>query len=156
MPRMNSVGYAWSDNTNIVFGRRQVKTVENILACKYNFNNKMGLTFRARHYQSAVDNKEFFNLVQSTGKLVPHPGFNEPVNLNVNFFNIDMVYTWQFAPGSFLNVVWKDASFTYQNLIETGYFNNVKNTLEADQNNNISVKVIYFLDYISLKHHRRS
>lgn len=156
MPRVNSVGYAWSDNTNIVFGRRQVKTVENILSCKYNFNNKMGLTFRARHYQSAVDNKEFFNLVQSTGKLVSNPNFNEPVNLNVNFFNIDMVYTWQFAPGSFLNVVWKDASFTYQNLLETGYFNNVKNTLEADQNNNISVKVIYFLDYISLKRSRKS
>lgn len=156
MPRVNSVGYAWSDNTNIIFGRRQVKTVENILSCKYNFNNKMGLTFRARHYQSAVDNKEFFNLIQSTGKLVSNPNFNEPVNLNVNFFNVDMVYTWQFAPGSFLNIVWKDASYTYQNVLENGYFNNIKNTLDADQNNNISVKVIYFLDYISLKHHRKS
>lgn len=156
MPRFNSIGYAWSDNSSIVFGRRMVKTVENIISCKYNFNNKMGLTFRARHYQSAVDNKEFFTLDQSTGGMIKNPNFNQPVNLNVNFFNIDMVYTWQFAPGSFLNVVWKDASFTYQNALETGYFTNVKNTLDADQNNNISVKVIYFLDYISLKRARRS
>ena len=62
-----------------------------------------------------------------------------------------MVYTWQFAPGSFLNVVWKNAVFDFQNTVEANYFKNFGNTMEADQNNNISLKVIYFLDYLQLK-----
>ena len=97
----------------LFLARRKIKTVENILSAKYNFTNRMGITFRARHYVSSVDNKEFFTLQQADGKLNPNPSFNENVNRNVNFFNIDMVYTWQFAPGSFLNIVWKDAVFTY-------------------------------------------
>ena len=111
----------------------------------------MGITFRARHYVSGVDNKEFFTLQQADGKLNLNPSFNENVNQNVNFFNIDMVYTWQFAPGSFLNIVWKDAVFTYHDFVEKGYFKNFGNTIEADQNNNISMKVIYFLDYLDFK-----
>ena len=31
------------------------------------------------------------------------------------------------------------------------YFKNFGNTLEADQNNNLSLKVIYFLDYLDIK-----
>jgi hypothetical protein len=111
----------------------------------------MGITFRARHYLSTVDYSEFFRLEQASGKLNPYPAFNEPVDQNVNFFNIDMVYTWQFAPGSFLNIVWKDAAFTYHDVIEKNYFRNFSNTFEADQNNNVSLKVIYFLDYLKLK-----
>ena len=70
---------------------------------------------------------------------------------NVNYFNVDMVYTWQFAPGSFLNVVCKNAVQDYTNTVEESYFKNLGNTMEADQNNNISLKVIYFLDYLQLK-----
>ena len=111
----------------------------------------MGLTFRARHYHSSVLNKSFYTLQQMTGKLSPNPAFNEPVDQNVNFFNIDMVYTWQFAPGSFLNIVWKNAIYDFDNSVEKNYFKNFGNTISADQNNNISLKVIYFLDYLSLK-----
>jgi len=50
-----------------------------------------------------------------------------------------------------LNIVWKDASFTYTNIIENGYFKNLGNTVESDQNNNLSLKVIYFLDYLDFK-----
>ena len=153
-PRFNNVGYAWSDDNEIVFGKRKVNTIENILSLKYNFNNKMGLTFRARHYMSNVDNKEFFLLEQTKGSLTPYPTFTRQVNRNVNFFNIDMVYTWQFAPGSFLNIVWKDAAYTFLDEVERNYFKNFGDTFQSDQNNNLSVKVIYFLDYLQLKRKR--
>jgi Domain of unknown function (DUF5916) len=92
-----------------------VNTIENVLSLKYNFSNKMGITFRARHYLSNVENKEFFTLQQSDGKLSPYPSLSQNVDQNVNYFNIDMVYTWQFARGSFLNIVWKDAIYTEGN-----------------------------------------
>ncbi len=155
-PGFNNVGYSWSDDNEIVFGKRKVNTIENILSLKYNFSNKMGITFRARHYLSNVENKEFFMLQQADGKLNPYPSFSQNVDQNVNYFNIDMVYTWQFAPGSFLNIVWKDAAYTDDNIVEKSYFTNFTNTLEAPQNNNFSVKVIYFLDYLQLKKKKTS
>lgn len=146
-PRYNNVGFTDVINPeNIVFARRNRYTTENILFLKYNFTNKMGLTFRMRHYLSAVENKSFYRL-QPGGGLTPHESFNQPRDQNVNFFNIDMVYTWQFAQGSFINIVWKDAAFHYAAERERNYFKNFGNTIESDQNNNISLRVIYFLDY---------
>lgn len=154
-PRFNSIGFAGSDATGTVFSRRKVNTVEDILSAKYNFTNKMGLTFRARHYVSSVNCKEFFTL-RSDGKLDPNSTFNQNVNRNLNFFNIDMVYTWQFAPGSFLNLVWKNSADDFKNQVEPGYFKNLTNTLQTEQVNNFSMKVIYFLDYLQLKKHKKA
>jgi hypothetical protein len=75
----------------------------------------------------------------------------EKTNRNFNIFNIDAVYTLQFAPGSFINIVWKDASFLADNVIERSYFKNFDRTLASPQNNNLSIKVIYFLDYVNIK-----
>ncbi len=150
-PRFNNIGFTYSQNgSGIVFARRKVNTVENVLSAKYNFNNKTGINFRMRHYFSNVENKEFYTL-QNNGKLIPNSTFNQNRDQNVNFFNIDMVYTWQFAPGSFINIVWKNAVFEFDNNLERNYFKNLTNTIEADQNNNISLKIIYFLDYLQLK-----
>lgn len=155
-PQFNSVGFAWSDANNIIFGRRRVKSVENILSFKYSFTNKMWATFRARHYVSSVQNSKYYDLQQSTGTLVRNEVFTGNADRNVNYFNIDMVYTWQFAPGSFFNIVWKDAAFTYHDAVERDYFKNFGRTIEADQNNNLSIKIIYFLDYLQLTKKRRS
>lgn len=155
-PRFNNIGYAHTDYSNsiVTFARRNRRTVENVLSSKYNFTNRMGLTFRLRHYYSSVDNKEFFTL-GSDGKLDVNPAFNTNVNRNLNLFNIDMVYTWQFAPGSFLNLVWKSAVEHGQTDVERNYFKNFSRTMETDQINNLSMKVIYFLDYLQLKNKKK-
>ena len=111
----------------------------------------MGITFRARHYVSSVDNKSFY-LLQRDGSLVANANYHPSVDNNVNYFNIDMVYTWQFAPGSFINLVWKDAAQHSSDTIEKKYFRNLGQTISEDNNNNVSFKVIYFLDYLQLKH----
>ncbi|MBN8836919.1 MAG: carbohydrate binding family 9 domain-containing protein [Sphingobacteriia bacterium] len=152
--RYNNIGFAGTltntttNATDVYFGSRTRITVENILNIKYNFTNMMGLTFRARHYWSKVDYHLFYFL-NPDGSLSPSTQqFN---NSNVNFFNIDMVYTWQFALGSFLNIGWKNAVASYDTDATQPYFKNLSNTLSSSQNNTFSVKVIYFLDYLSLK-----
>ena len=112
----------------------------------------MGITFRARHYLSAVDNKEFY-LLQHDGTLTSNANFHPSANQNVNFFNIDMVYTWQFAPGSFINIVWKNATQNFSDQVEKHYFKNLSNTVSENNNNNLSFKVIYFLDYLKFRGH---
>ncbi|HAO50537.1 MAG TPA: hypothetical protein DCR35_15285 [Runella sp.] len=150
-PRPRGMGFTTIlEDNSIVMALRKVNTIDNVLNLKYSFNNKMWLTCRARHYSSVVSNKEFFTL-QNDGSLKPRAALSNPLNRNVNYFNVDMVYTWQFAPGSFFNAVWKNATFHSSNLVDERYFDNLQNTLQADQNNNISVKVIYFLDYLQLK-----
>lgn len=146
----NNLGYATTSADSIIFALRKRNTVENVFAIKYNFNNKMGLSLRARHYWSKVENQHFFNLKQDGG-LTPIRGINSNVDYNVNYFNIDMVYTWQFALGSFVNVVWKNAAGTFDNNVSGGYFKNAGTTLDAPQLNSLSIRVIYFLDYLSLK-----
>ena len=154
-PAFNDVGYVYVDGSNdINFARRKVNSIENILGVKYNFSNKMGITFRARHYVSTVDNKDFY-LLQRDGSLIANPGFHPSVNENVNYFNIDMVYTWEFAPGSFLNIAWKNAEQYYTDVVTRHYFRNLGNTLSQDNNNNLSIKVIYFIDYYKLKNNNK-
>ncbi len=151
MPRYNNIGYTYvAESNDINFAKRTVNTVENILNAKYSFSNKMGITFRARHYMSTVDNKTFY-LLQPDGKLLHNAGFLPNANRNVNFFNIDMVYSWQFAPGSFVNMVWKNATQHFSNEVEPSYFKNLNNTVSADNNNNFSLKIIYYLNYLTLK-----
>ena len=148
-------GFAQRDNDNTgLFGLRQRRTLENILTVKYNFNNKMGLNFRARHYWSKVHYQQYFNLTDK-GELNPIAftpvNADDDPNNNANFFTIDMTYTWQFAQGSFINIVWKDASKYFDHSIDHQYFNNFKSTWREPQANSFSVKVIYYLDYLSLK-----
>ena len=150
-PQYNNIGYAASQNgSEIIFSNRRVNTVENIIGLKYNFNTKMGITFRGRHYLSSVKNKKFYTL-QPDGSLMENNGFNGNADQNVNFVNVDMVYTWEFAPGSFINIVWKNSVVDFDDQVERSYFRNFTNAIHTDQNNNISFKIIYFLDYLKLK-----
>jgi hypothetical protein len=147
-PMHNNLGFAALRSDSSFFALRQRITVENIFNIKYNFNNKMGITFRTRHYWSKVENNHFF-LMQGDGSLQP-VSFSKNVDYNVNYFNVDMVYTWQFALGSFVNIVWKNAIGTNDQNIQDPYLSNFRHTLYSPQNNSFSVKVIYFLDYLKL------
>ena len=69
-----------------------------------------------------------------------------------NAFNVDAVYSWWFAPGSEMSLVWKDAIATSRQASDARlpYFSNLQSMLNAPQNNSLSVKVLYYLDYLTL------
>jgi hypothetical protein len=146
-------GFTTMENSNPVFASRDRVTIENVLTVKYNFTNRMGLRTRVRHYLSTVENRSFYNLAPN-GLLSSRPRPTSSYNQNYNAFNVDMVFTWQFALGSFINIVWKDAVYDFRREVEGSYFKNLGNTLGEPQNNNLSFKIIYFLDYLELKKKR--
>jgi hypothetical protein len=86
-------------------------------------------------------------------------GHEEPVDYRrnrdntYNAFNIDAVYSWWFAPGSQVSVVWKNAGYTSLNAERATplYFDNLSNTINTPHNNSLSVKVLYYLDYLALR-----
>jgi len=153
-PQRNNVGFAGLEGSEVVFGKRDIKTIENTLNIKYSFNANMNINTRIRHYWSNVKYNDFFTL-QNDGSLEENSTYNENKNQNLNFFNIDMVYTWQIAPGSFVNVVWKNAVTDFRQITVDSYFKNLNNTMKIEDNNNISFKIIYFLDYLQLKNFKK-
>ncbi len=148
----NNLGFVDKDTATkeIIFSKRKRVTSINDLDIKYSFTNKMGITLNARHYWSQVKVNGFYSL-QDDGTLKENNTYAKNQNRNINLFNVDMVYTWQFAPGSFINVVWKNAITDFGRDVASGYFKNFGNTFETRQNNNISLKIVYFLDYLDFK-----
>lgn len=154
-PKTNEAGFASMHGSDIIFGRRNVKTIENAFNIKYSFNDKMVLTTRIRHYWSEVAYKEYFTLLQD-GRLNHNTTYNGNSDQNYNSFTIDAFYAWQFAPGSFINIVWKENATTFDVISGNGYLKNFNNTLVSPHNNNLSLKIIYFLDYLTWKNRHRS
>lgn len=164
----NQAGFAWTDENvvasqqdTIYFSRRILHTVENVLNLKYNFTNRMGLTLRLRHYWSKVNPLQIYELDKYGDLRTPTVNKDNNVNKNYNFVSMDMVYTWQFAQGSFINIVWKNIDENFYNRFEENYFHNFGKTVGGDGYNNLtqfssfSVKVIYFLDYLTARNKAR-
>lgn len=155
-PNFNYVNWVASQGAQAVFSRYDRRTVENSFDAKYSFSNKMGLSVVVRHYWSDRRNKEFY-LLNTDGTLRDYQG--APLNgldRNYNVFNIDLIYTWQFAPGSELTVSYKDAAETNDPYYTKKYNRNLDGILSAPQNNSLSVKVLYYIDYLNLRRKKRS
>ena len=70
---------------------------------------------------------------------------------NFNVFNVDMIYNWEFAPGSHFSIAWKNNINQDDDLGRDNYYSNVHKTFTAPQSNGLSAKLIYYLDYQYLK-----
>jgi hypothetical protein len=115
----------------------------------------MGLTLRARHYWSERENRQFYSL-DNDGSLSGYPNYVKNKNQNYNVFNIDMTYTWQFAPGSELNVTYKNLEESDGNNLYRNYSQNFERIINSPQNNSLLIKVLYYIDYLDLKKLRRN
>lgn len=151
---LNELGYASSEEndsgvTSVFIGERNTSYLENRLSANFIFNNKSSISFRARHYWAKAEYENFYTL-KNNGRLADSD-YNENHDINFNSFNIDMVYSWRFAPGSELALVWKNSIFDSDEKVARRFVNNLKNTFDATQFNSLSLKVIYYIDYMSLK-----
>jgi Domain of unknown function (DUF5916) len=134
----------------IHLGRRGVQTYEQLLTAKYTFNSKMNLSLAGRYYWSKVTYSQISQL-QNNGSLEDFQSANiGQYHTLYNFFNIDLIYTWRFAPGSDIIVAYKtgiNGSFPSN----YDYFASVRDFNALPQNHNFSVKCIYFVDFHSVK-----
>ncbi|MGD9345797.1 MAG: DUF5916 domain-containing protein, partial [Candidatus Aminicenantes bacterium] len=133
----------------IVFGRRDRQTLVNTVNISYVFNNKMASNFRLRHYWSMAEYESYYELLDN-GRLSPI-SYKGSHDINYNAFNIDMILRWNFAPGSEILLNWKNSIYTSSDQLITHYWNNLKNTLQSPQVNSISLKIIYYFDYLNIK-----
>jgi hypothetical protein len=114
----------------------------------------MSLNLRAWHNWSKAEFEKFYELLDN-GKLVPSDFTKEDAKVvldrNFNSFNMDLEYSWWFAPGSQISVVFKDAFLEQTTTLKPRYFDNVNHTFSSPQSNMLSVKVLYYIDYLTVK-----
>ena len=159
----NSEGYAvaFSDPTEsfngILFGNRDRLTTTQSLGIDYTITNRIGMTFRLRHYNAKIKYNSFSELLEN-GRLNPLDDYsgldnygNSAYNINYNAFTIDMLFRWVFFPGSELNLVWKNSIFSSNENVNDDYWLTLNNTLKNGPINTISLKIIYWLDSQYLK-----
>jgi hypothetical protein len=151
----NDLGYAGVNEENtIVFGNRDVTEVENTFSGRYMFINNLSLNIRVRHYWSKGIYDRYFGLNQD-GSVSEGVHFDKNSNFNFNAFTIDLVFWWEFAPGSRLNLIWKNSITKDESYIEHDFWRNFKGTWESPQDNSLTLKLLYYLDYQYLKRFKR-
>jgi len=153
----NDIGYV-ADSTNnseqiIIMGSRNIQRVTNTLDVSYIFSPKASLTFRMRQYWVTVKYNEYFDL-QEDGYMVKN-NYSEDNDISFNAFNIDLIFTWEFAPGSEFLLIYKNNIDQESHNIPDDFFNNLNNTLNSPMANSFSIKVLYYLDYQYLKKRKR-
>ena len=147
----NETGFAGKSNHDIFIGRRQRNTYENALTSKYTFNEKMALTLTFRHYFSDVTYKQFYTL-NHDGSLTNTDNFTNNLNGTYNAWNVDLRFSWWFAPGSQLTLLYRNATSNYLEISRLNVTKNYDMLFSEPTVNNFSLKLTYFLDYNRVKH----
>ncbi|PKP27289.1 MAG: hypothetical protein CVU06_02590, partial [Bacteroidetes bacterium HGW-Bacteroidetes-22] len=143
-------GFATTDSAGrSVFGRRTVTGVENSLSTTYVFRNNLSLNLWTRHYWYQGHYDQYF-LLREDGYL-DETSTDYKADFNFNSFNIDLSFRWEFAPGSNVSLVWKNALITEDQEVAGGFFDNFSRTFEQPQLNNLSLKILYYLDYQNVR-----
>lgn len=150
----DEVGFAEiANNDSIIFGRRDVQTFSNSINADYIFTNKISLSFIVRHYASTIDYAHFYNL-NNDGSISPADSYTTNNDYNFNSFNLDLVFLWNFAPGSYFSAVWKNHIFSHgvipENVRIPTYYENFNEIRREPAFNSFSVRFIYYLDYHSI------
>lgn len=146
-----------TENDTIIYGTRYLNTYVNQLGISWIFNKDMYVTLNARHYWLTARYRNYLTL-EENGELTENYDYNINNDFSYNAFNIDLIYSWRFAPGS-------DIIFSYKNAIEEdeiqitsvpSYDSNFKKVLNSPQSNSVSLKILFYLDYNYLRKKQRN
>lgn len=155
----NDNGYATSIDTDansvtpddVIFGKRNVVSYSNTLSARYSFNSNMSINILGRHYWSYSENKKYL-LLHSNGTFTDYTNPVSNQDQDFSTWNLDLTYSWWFAPGSQLSILYRNNSSAFSDLIKKDFGNNVKNLLNDQALNHVfSVSVKYYIDYNSIK-----
>jgi len=141
--------------TAVIFGNRDIQSVENSIQGSYNFNTKQALSLSFRNFWSAATFSENqFSSLQNNGSLTPAQFQISPdnnPNVNFNIWNLDFSYRWEFAPGSEAILLYRNSIFNLDNQSELGYGESLGNLFEESLRQNISLRLVYYIDYNKAK-----
>ena len=150
--QVNNTGWiAFDSSDNAIFARRNRNTFTNGLTGKYSVNNDMTFNLSVRHYWSYAINHDILNL-ENDGTFTTNSLYTTNRNSNLNTWNMDISYSWWFAPGSQLSVLYRNNSSIFEREFDTEIGQNLRNSLNhLNLDHTFSISVRYFIDYNTLK-----
>jgi hypothetical protein len=148
--KRNDRGWVGSDSNGIVFAERNREILQNTLTGKFALTNRMALNLDVRYYWSYAENHEFFTL-QDDGYLTPNPTYTLNKNRNFNSWNFDLSYSWWFAPGSEIFILYRNYGLERTNQVEKDLSTNLKNIFDSNLTNVFSISIRYYIDYNVVK-----
>jgi hypothetical protein len=148
--KINDRGWVDSVNNDIIFAERNREILEHVFTGKYSINNKMNFNLIVRYYSAYSENHDFFT-IKDDGNLTPNLTYLQNKNRNLNSWNFDLSYSWWFAPGSELSILYRNYALDPTETVEKNIKTNFKNVFNANLTNIFSVSLRYYIDYNSLK-----
>lgn len=149
----NRISFVDLQPEEVIFANRDQKSVENSLQANYNFNTKQAINLSFRHFWSTAEyaDNQFLKLKRD-GSL-QETTYNENFNPDANFgiWNLDLSYRWRFAPGSEAILLYRNALFNQDKLSALGFQESLDNLFMRPSRHNISLRVVYYIDYNQIK-----
>ena len=155
----NNQGYV--DNTDldnnpntdneIIFANRTVVQYSNTFSGKYSLNSRMNFNISVRQYWSYAENKNFYTLLQN-GNLQDTSLYTRNRNSSFYSWNVDLSYTWWFAPASQISILYRNNAANFERNINKNFGQNISNLLNNDALSHVfSFSIRYFIDYNQAK-----
>lgn len=150
----NDLGFASIIEDNSVFGDRDRFTFENVFSATYNFNELHFANINFRHNWDKVTYNELFVLGNNgrvmTDSEISLDQIESNPNINFSTWNFDLNYSWQFAPGSFLTVLYRNQAFNRTNLSSANFSESLDDLFNQELQHIFSIRLQYFFDVNSL------
>ena len=156
--KYNDIGFVTNDTSELfieptridfIFAKRNTNMITNVFSANYIVNNKIDLSVKLRYHIDQVKNLEF-SILGDDGYLYESNYIGEH-NINYTTWTSDIAFNWWFSPGSQMSLVWKNAIDNEDNILINHWINNVEESFNLVQQNSLSIKIIYYLDYLYLR-----
>jgi len=144
----NDVGWVDNISGDIIMGIRDVNNLTTTLSSSYTFNNKMSLNLRFRHFWANIEYSDYKKLAMD-GSL-EDVTYTANHDITFNSWNVDFSYSWWFAPGSEISILYRNSLLSSHNGSTLDYFDNINNMFENPIQNMLSIKLSYYIDYNSI------
>ena len=142
----SDVGWVDFFENQTILAERNRTTLTNSLRGRYSLNEVMTFNLVARYYWSIADNIQY-HVLQSDGSFIPITNYPFSRNANFSLWNFDLSYSWWFAPGSEVSVLYRNSAQNFTNEIQRNMNENVSRLFENYLNHTFSISIRYFVDY---------
>ncbi len=152
----NDIGWVNTMNEvdSIVFGGRDIEETELSVSARYVFTKDISLEMNLRHFWTEVKYNQFF-LLQDDGSVDDFPEYNTNHDINFNSLNLDLKFSRWFAPASQIVLLYRNNFLDSDQSVDISYGDNLLNSLRANQDHTISLRITYFLDVNYLRRNNK-
>ena len=142
-----------------ILARRKYTEVTTVISGIYNFTARMNITFRARHFWNRLLNTNLYDVLPDGNWAERFDFTPSDFNVNYNAFNFDLFYTWDFRLGSrivfgYKNWLGRDFESSISGVTNKTYLSNTGQLFATPHGNEVTLRFIYFLDYMQLRKKR--